>query len=465
MGTGTFVPRRSTVPRFVLTTLLWPVGMGLTSWQYMWRTTPMHRRELEGTIEADSPPPLPPELSDDGLQLAEDGAGDLYHRRYRARFADPRLSARELVARLLDDPNPLVPVELARFTKVAGGEGPMQVNDEYVVQMPGPWDGPVRVAEVTPTGFRVVTLEGHLEAGQIAFSAADEPGTLVFQIESWARSGDRLVELLYDHLRMAKEVQLHMWTSALENVGRLSGGRRVSGIDIETRRVEYHEGEARSPLDPQTRSVLDALRQKTLNFDLNRRHEFTPERGWNLDEYRQPLPPEPPGAPVPGGSWDVARRLVRDYRFADPEIVQATYDGEGSLEERDMLLEARWHGLRFHLGVRVGGVVDETREVDGRAVRVWGWNYRTLQGHLEMGQMDYELWKWLDTGEVEFRISAFSRPAPDSPWIVRLGFRLFGRAEQVRFARRACERMARLTAAALEHGDVDQRRVPAGGGG
>ncbi|MCA1681991.1 MAG: DUF1990 domain-containing protein [Actinobacteria bacterium] len=34
---------------------------------------------------------------------------------------------------------------------------------------------------------------------------------------------------------------------------------------------------------------------------------------------------------------------------------------------------------------------DETRDVDGRTVRVWGWNYRTLQGHLEMGQMDYEV--------------------------------------------------------------------------
>ena len=458
------MPRRSTLPRYVLTTLLWPFGMGLTSWQYMWRTTPMHRRELEGTMEADAPPPLPPEVSDEGLQLVEDGAGDLFHRRYRGRFANPRLSARELIGRLQEDPNPLVPVELARFTKVAGEEGPMRVNDEYVVHMPGPWDGPVRVAEVTDTGFRVVTLEGHLEAGQIAFSASDEPDALVFQIESWARSGDSLVELLYDHLRMAKEVQLHMWTSALENVGRLAGGRLVGGIDIETRRVE-DDLAGRSLREPHARRVLDALRHKTLNFDLSRRHEFTEDRGWKVDEYCQPLPQEAPGAPVPGGPWDVARRLMRDYRFADPDIVQAVYDGEGSLEGRDMLLEARWHGLRFHLGVRVGGVVDETRDVGGRRVRVWGWNYRTLQGHLEMGQMDYEVWKWVDTGEVEFRISAFSRAASDGPWIVRLGFRLFGRAEQVRFARRACERMARLTAASLERPDASPRRVLARGGG
>jgi hypothetical protein len=37
---------------------------------------------------------------------------------------------------------------------------------------------------------------------------------------------------------------------------------------------------------------------------------------------------------------------------------------------------------------------------------------------------------------------------------VRIGFRLFGRREQIRFAQRSCERMAQLTAARLAL-DVD----------
>lgn len=37
---------------------------------------------------------------------------------------------------------------------------------------------------------------------------------------------------------MAKEVQLHMWTSVHEQVVKLSGGRLDGGIDIETRVVE-----------------------------------------------------------------------------------------------------------------------------------------------------------------------------------------------------------------------------------
>jgi hypothetical protein len=104
--------------------------------------------------------------------------------------------------------------------------------------MPGPWDGPVRVVEVSSRCFRLMTLEGHLEAGQIVFRAEGGRGRIDFEIESWARSGDRLSDLLYDRLRMSKEIQLHMWISFLERVVRLSGGTRQGGLRIHTRRVE-----------------------------------------------------------------------------------------------------------------------------------------------------------------------------------------------------------------------------------
>jgi hypothetical protein len=37
---------------------------------------------------------------------------------------------------------------------------------------------------------------------------------------------------------MAKEVQLHMWTSVCERVARRAGGRLDGGVSIETRRAE-----------------------------------------------------------------------------------------------------------------------------------------------------------------------------------------------------------------------------------
>jgi uncharacterized protein (UPF0548 family) len=202
-------------------------------------------------------------------------------------------------------------------------------------------------------------------------------------------------------------------------------------------------------LGARARDALAALADKGLNFDPDQRQQVTGVDGWKVDDYLQPLPPEPPGPPRPGGSFEVARRLVRDYQFADPAIVRAVYAADSPLERRDMLLEGRFCGLRFHFGVRVGGLVDAEQAVDGRPVRRWGWNYRTLQGHLEMGQMDYEVRKWLDSGEVDFRIHVVSRPAHIPNPVIRLGFRVFGRRVQRRFARHACQRMARLTAARL----------------
>jgi hypothetical protein len=47
-----------------------------------------------------------------------------------------------------------------------------------------------------------------------------------------------LSNLLYHHLRMAKEVQLHMWTSFLEQVARLAQGRLTGGVEIISRKFE-----------------------------------------------------------------------------------------------------------------------------------------------------------------------------------------------------------------------------------
>jgi hypothetical protein len=211
--------------------------MALTSWDYMWRTTPLHRSEESGGAD-DLPPPLPDAALDDEMQRLEDGAGPLFHRLYRARIRDARLSPEELIGCLGADPNRATPTQLARFLKVRGEDGRLAVGDELVVRMPGPWDGPVRVTSATPASFRFATLSGHLEAGQIEFRAMRGDEMLRFEIESWARSGDRLSNLLYHHLRMAKEVQLHMWTSFLERVAGLAGGRLTGGVEIISRKVE-----------------------------------------------------------------------------------------------------------------------------------------------------------------------------------------------------------------------------------
>lgn len=193
---------------------------------------------------------------------------------------------------------------------------------------------------------------------------------------------------------------------------------------------------------------LEDLATRRINYDPDAPHRESD--GWRIDDYCQPLAPEPPGPPLPDGSFAAAQELLRDYQVADPSMVRAEYDHDVPLEGRDMLLELRWHGLvRIKSGCRVGKVVDEERVEDGRPVRVWGWPYMTLEGHIEQGQMNWEVWKWLDTGEVQFRIHSFSRNAEKVNPIINLGFKLIGQRQRRRYLTSACRRMAAMTAAAL----------------
>jgi uncharacterized protein (UPF0548 family) len=210
---------------------------------------------------------------------------------------------------------------------------------------------------------------------------------------------------------------------------------------------------------PRARRALAALSDRPLNFDPAELRDASAQTGWHVDDYRRELPAEPPGEPLAGGSFAIAQRLMRDYAFADPAIVRAVYDPAGELARRNMLLQVRYGPLRMFFGCRVGAVTDETRTIDGGPVRVWGWSYGTLTGHVERGQMDWEVRKRLGDGSVEFRVHAVSRRAKVRNPILRLGFRLVGRREQVRFARRACERMGELVARELA------RRGGDGGGG
>ena len=165
-------------------------------------------------------------------------------------------------------------------------------------------------------------------------------------------------------------------------------------------------GQPRNP-----RQALAELRRREVNFDVSRRADYTPQNGWHADDVRQALPPEPPGAPTPGGSWETARAIARNYDFADPSIVRGVFDHDEPLEQRTMLLILNFHRLRIYVGVRVGEVYDEERRLDGRRGRVFGWNYRTLEGHVEQGEMKWEVWKFPETGDVLFRVASFSRPA------------------------------------------------------
>ncbi|MGI8507374.1 MAG: DUF1990 family protein [Solirubrobacteraceae bacterium] len=225
---------------------------------------------------------------------------------------------------------------------------------------------------------------------------------------------------------------------------------------------------------PRIRRRLAGLSEKAVNYDVAALDLDAPPSGWHVDDRHQPLPGEPPGDPVRDGSFEIACRLIRGYKFADPSMVRAFYDPDLPLAGRDMLLELRGLGLlSVYVGVRVGEVYDQTRKIDGREVRVFGWEYRTLEGHVERGQMNWEVWKWLRSGEVEFHVHSVSRPAPIPNPVIRLGFWLLRGHERALFLDSTNRRMKEFTELGLAHeghGErirsegpgLTARRLPAG---
>lgn len=208
-------------------------------------------------------------------------------------------------------------------------------------------------------------------------------------------------------------------------------------------------------LSPRMRQRLERFEHAPVNYDPEALDVAHPPAGWLVDDRCTPLPGEAPGDPQPGGSWEIACRLIRGYEFADPSLVRAFYDPEAPLEGRTMVLELRALNLvSVHVGVRVVHVYDEVRERDGRRARVFGWAYRTLAGHVERGQMDWQVWKWLDDGEVQFRVHAVSRTARIRNPFVAVGFRLLRTHERALFLGSTGRRMQALTERAIQRGSV-----------
>ena len=200
----------------------------------------------------------------------------------------------------------------------------------------------------------------------------------------------------------------------------------------------------------QYRAQLAAYAQAPVNYDTGPGVLRTPATGWRLDDYATDLPPEPPGPAQAAGSFAAAVQVLRHYTFPPPRLIQGIFAPSQPLADRVMLLRAQFLGFVFWLGVRVVEVVDEASQPGPAGPeQVWGYGYRTLAGHFERGQINFSIHKSLATGAVQFRVHAVSQPGVIRNPFYWLGFKLFGRMLQRRFARQSLVRMRRQVAQAL----------------
>ncbi len=393
------------------------------------------------------------------VQRLEDGVGPIVFRRYWVEITGSDLSNTQLMERIQSNLNDFVAEELAYFEPEEQHESPTEriaavvaKGKDFFIDIAGPWNGPVRVAQVSPTAFTLVTLDGHLEAGEICFRLVDDPhksDTIIFEIFSFARSRDVNVHIAYNVLHGAKVAQTSMWVIFCNKVLECSGGETRQGVQTLTQKVVYPT--ATQPEDGWRtyEADLKSFREASLNFNMGDK-SYADDASWQYDEYRAVLPPEtmaPPGFSV----WEAAKDIVERYEFPSPSIVRGYYRPESPLEERIIVIEAYFWFFKFVFGLRVHDVIDEERTDDeqGRA-QVVGFSYRTLQGHFEMGEMWFEVWHFVEVDRVEFRIRAYSQRATIDNLFYRWGFSMFGRYMQQRYAQLALRRMQALVAVRMD---------------
>ena len=170
-------------------------------------------------------------------QSASTGSGPLLERRYFIDVERSRKSPAQLMAEVQADVSRFSPDALADFKKETDDDDPIKTGDEFHITILGPWNGSVRVTDVSATFFEFITLEGHPEAGRICFETHyldESPGVLRFEIRSAARSRDGLVAFAYDTLGGGQLMQEATWTEFCRRVAAASGGNALGDVTVET---------------------------------------------------------------------------------------------------------------------------------------------------------------------------------------------------------------------------------------
>ena len=188
-----------------------------------------------------------------------------------------------------------------------------------------------------------------------------------------------------------------------------------------------------------------------------------PSTGWRTDSFSVVLDRRTADELADGDPWfERGRTALWHYAMVDPRIVRAAWWADGDLLGRRLTQEGRFGPLRLRMATEVSAVVDGVVEVEEGVATVAGFEYRTLEGHLEDGWQSWQLWRWHDTGLLEHRGHTISRRGDlDNP-VIALGMRVFGRGMQLLAGRMSTERLRGFVDGSVAD-DVDTSSAPVRG--
>jgi anti-anti-sigma factor len=148
------------------------------------------------------------------------GFGQLWQKTYRLAIDKSDIKPADAI-RALKENFPSFQPPYNRFYPSAAGITPGEIVLIDSSTPGGPVSTGVMVLYADDVSFTFITPQGHPESGWVTFSAFEEGGRTVVQVQGLARAGDPLYEAAF---RLAgSKIQIRIWTYLLESLARHLG--------------------------------------------------------------------------------------------------------------------------------------------------------------------------------------------------------------------------------------------------
>ncbi len=166
------------------------------------------------------------------------GFGQMWQKTYRMRFVGAQVPPQEVIRVWKEKFASFWP----KNNYFYGSSGPIRPGDVAILNLAGPGgltapggspmiSTGVMVIYADEESFSFLTPEGHMFAGMNTFSAFEENGTTVAQIQALIRASDPLYELTF-RLGIGHKMEDDFWLATLQN---LAGHFEASGVPTLTK--------------------------------------------------------------------------------------------------------------------------------------------------------------------------------------------------------------------------------------
>ncbi len=146
---------------------------------------------------------------------------------------------------------------------------------------------------------------------------------------------------------------------------------------------------------------------------------------------------ESPGSPDANGPFRRVATSISKYQIFPPRLVEPVLRKTPISLGDTVGLSYRWFpGVQLFMACRVIDVFDGPNNDTWRA----GFTYRTLEGHVALGEETFLVEKELTSGKVRVSLKSWSRP---SHWLMRIGYP-YGRWCQLQAGRAAVAHLQKI---------------------